>query len=256
MIRIETMYFAPVKALALAEVSQARLEKAGIAGDRAFFIIDAAGTLFTQRRYGPLVQVRPSYEPASGRLELAFPGGHRAEGIAELGELMSTPFWSERPVEGHLVRGPWSEALSEFVGQEIRLVKAAKAGTSFDGFPLSLCSTGSLQALARAAGRDEVDGRRFRQNIYVSGASPHEEDSWLGREVRVGQAVLRVKMLDSRCVVTTLSPETGETDLDTLKIIAAYRTDQPKEINFGVYCTVIEVGEASAGDEVTPLVPS
>ena len=256
MIRIGAMYFAPVKALALAELRQARLEKPGIAGDRAFYIIDAAGALFTQRRYGPLVQVRPSYEPLSGRLELAFPGGDRAEGIAELGEPVSTPFWEGRPVEGHLARGPWSEALSGFAGQQIRLVKAAKAGASFDGYPLSLCSTASLQALAQAAGQDEVDGRRFRQNIYVSGASPHEEDTWLGREVRAGEAVLRVKQLDSRCVVTTLSPETGETDLDTLKIIAAYRTDQPNEVNFGVYCTVIEPGDASAGDEVTPLAPA
>jgi uncharacterized protein YcbX len=41
--------------------------------------------------------------------------------------------------------------------------------------------------------------------------------------------------------------------MDTLKIIASYRTDQPKEVNFGVYCTVIEAGGASVGDEVVPL---
>ena len=41
--------------------------------------------------------------------------------------------------------------------------------------------------------------------------------------------------------------------MDTLKIIASYRTDQPKEVNFGVYCTVAEPGEAAAGDEVVPI---
>ena len=45
----------------------------------------------------------------------------------------------------------------------------------------------------------------------------------------------------------------GEHDLDTLKIIASYRTDQPKEVNFGVYCTVMEPGEAAAGDAVLPI---
>ena len=53
--------------------------------------------------------------------------------------------------------------------------------------------------------------------------------------------------------MTTHSPETGEADMDTLKIIASYRTDQPKEVNFGVYCTVAEPGEAAVGDEVVPV---
>ena len=62
--------------------------------------------------------------------------------------------------------------------------------------------------------------------------------------------LLRVKVRDARCAVTTLSPDTGETDMNTLKIIASYRTDQPKQVNFGVYCTVAEPGEVSVGDEV------
>ncbi len=252
MIRIDRMYCSPVKSLALSEVTRAYLDKPGIAGDRAFFIVNAGGALFTQRDYGPLVQIKASYDTTSGELGLTFPDGRVLRGVPEPGESIATPFWGERPVEGHVVRGEWNDALSEFAGQPIRLVKATKAGSTFDGFPLSMCSTASLDALADAAGREKVDGRRFRQNIYISGTTPHEEDSWLGREVRVGQALVRVKMQDSRCVVTTHSPETGETDMNTLKIIASYRTDQPKEVNFGVYCTVVEPGSASIGDEVIP----
>ena len=252
MIRIDRMYISPVKALALVEVGRALLDKPGIAGDRAFYIIDATGRLLTQREHGPLVQIKPSYDIASGRLELRFPGGRAIAGIAEAGEPVTTPFWEGRPVEGHAVRGEWSEALSEFAGRELRLIKVATAGQAFDGYPLSMCSTASLEALAGAAGEETVDGRRFRQNIYLAGASAHEEDGWLGREVRVGEALVRVKVRDSRCAVTTHSPETGETDMNTLKIIASYRTDQPKEVNFGVYCTVVEAGEAAVGDAVLP----
>ncbi len=253
MIQVASLYIAPVKSLALAEIHHAYLDKPGVSGDRAFFIVDAAGQLFTQRKYGPLVQVRTSYEVTNGSLELTFPGGHVVAGVPELGEATTTPFWDDRPVEGHLVRGEWSDALSEFAGQNLKLVKAKTAGASFDGFPLSLCSMASLHALAEAAGAAKVDGRRFRQNIYISGAAPHEEDTWLGGKVRVGKAVLRAKMRDSRCAVTTHSPETGEVDMNTLKIIASYRTDQPKEVNFGVYCTVAEPGEVAVGDEVVPL---
>ena len=252
MIRIDRMYIAPVKALGLTEVTRAYLDKPGIAGDRAFFIIDQRGELFTQREHAALVQVAASYDVATGALRLTFPDGRAVAGAPEPGEPVTASFFAERPVAGHVMRGDWNEALSEFAGQPLRLVKAETPGSSFDGFPLSLCSTASLQALAQAAGREMVDGRRFRQNIYISGASPHQEDEWIGREVRVGQAVLRLKMADPRCVVTTHSPETGATDLDTLKIIASYRTDQPKEVNFGIYCTVAEPGEAAAGDDVVP----
>jgi len=61
LIRIDRMYIAPVKALALTEVTRAYLDKPGIAGDRAFFIIDAQGELFTQREHAALVQIgRPT----------------------------------------------------------------------------------------------------------------------------------------------------------------------------------------------------
>ncbi|MDP3767041.1 MAG: MOSC N-terminal beta barrel domain-containing protein, partial [Dehalococcoidia bacterium] len=160
MIRIDRLFLSPVKSLALAEVSRAYLDKPGIAGDRAFFIVDAAGKLFTQRDYGPLVQVHASYETTSGRLDLAFPDGRVLNAVPEAGEPMTAAFWGERPVEGRVVCGEWNDALSEFAGQDLRLVKAAKPGASFDGFPLSMCSTASLEALAEAAGEETVDGRR------------------------------------------------------------------------------------------------
>lgn len=253
MIRVERMYMSPVKSLALTEVTRAVLDKPGIAGDRAFFIVDSDGKLFTQRQYGPLVQIKASYDVTAGVLELTFPDGRCLAGVPELSEPVATLFFGEHLVEGRATCGDWNDALSEFAGQPLRLVKANRAGSSFDGFPLSMCSVASLDALAAAAGQETVDGRRFRQNIYISGAAAHQEDDWVGREVRVGQALLRVKMQDSRCVVTTQSPETGETDMNTLKIIASYRTDQPKEVNFGVYCTVAEPGVAAVGDEVTPV---
>ena len=248
--RVQSMYISPVKSLGLAPIDQAFLDKPGIAGDRAFFIIDAQGAMFTQRVFGPLVQVRTSYDVESGNLELSFPDGRTVAGVPELGAAIEASFFGVRDVGGRVVEGEWSEALSTFAGQALRLIKADAAGTSFDAFPISMCSTASLEALAQAAETDSIDGRRFRQNIYLEGASPHEEDTWLEGEVRVGAALLRVKVRDARCAVTTLSPDTGETDMNTLKIIASYRTDQPKQVNFGVYCTVAEPGEVSVGDEV------
>jgi uncharacterized protein YcbX len=253
MIRIHSMYIAPVKALALTPIERGLLDKPGIAGDRAFYIINEYGEMFSQREHPALVQVVPAYDVASGQLTLTFPDGATVRGVPEPGEAVSTAFWGSRPVAGRVVDTQWNDALSEFVGHAVRLVKADSVGSAFDGFPLSMCSLASLGALAKAAEVDAVDGRRFRQNLYIEGTAAHGEDEWLGGEVRVGQAVVRVKMRDSRCRVTTQSPDTGEWDLNTLKIIASYRSDQPKEVNFGVYCTVAQPGEAAIGDEVAPV---
>lgn len=250
MIQIDNMFIAPVKALGMTELSHAMLDKAGIAGDRAFYIVDVDGKLITQREYGPLAKVRAAYDVATEVLTLTFPDGSNVTGVPGLGDALTTSFFGVNPVDGHVVEGDWGSALSEFAGQPLRIVKADIPGRGFDGFPLSMCSRESLVAFAQAAGRPGDDGRRFRQNIYMSGCASHEEDTWIGREVRVGNALLRVKMPDSRCVVTTLSPDTGEPEVDTLQIIAGYRTDQPKQVNFGVYCTVVEPGEASIRDEV------
>ncbi len=251
-IHVETMFIAPVKSLALVAISSARFDKPGITGDRAFFIVDEHDRLVTQREHAPLAQIAADYDAASGRLRLAFPGGHAVEGVAQGRDPVNALFFGERPVDGHLTTGDFSDALSDFAHRPLRLVKATP-GTAFDAFPVSIASAASIGAVARAAGVDAVDQRRFRENIYISGTAAHGEDEWLGSEIRVGSAVLRVKMRDPRCVMTTHNPDTGETDMNTLKIIASYRTDQPKEVNFGVYCTVGQPGVADVGDEVVPL---
>ncbi len=253
MIRVQNIYYSPVKSLRLVPLDRAFLDKPGIAGDRAFFIIDAEGAPFTQRVFGPMVQIQTFYEADSGRLELSFPDGSTIAGVPEVGDSIEASFFGVRDVGGRVVESEWNEALSTFAGQELRLVKADAAGTSFDAFPISMCSLASLEALAQAAETDSVDGRRFRQSIYIEGASAHEEDTWLDHDVRIGAALLRVRMRDPRCAVTTLDPDTGQHDMDTLKVIPSYRTDQPKQVNFGVYCTVTEPGEVAIGDEVVPV---
>jgi uncharacterized protein YcbX len=252
-IRVDSMYISPVKSLALQPIEGARLDKPGIAGDRAFYMIDANGKLFTQRDHFPLVQVRAEYDPANEQLRIRLPDGSAVEGAAEPGAAVDTIIW-KRSVPAHEILGRFSEALSAFVARPLRLVRPDLAGSAFDGYPISICSIESLGALAKAANEPSIDGRRFRQNIYISGTTAHGEDEWIGGRVRIGTAVLSMKQRDERCVLTTRNPDTGEHDLNTLKIIASYRTDVVEEdVSFGVYCTVAEPGEARVGDEVAPL---
>jgi uncharacterized protein YcbX len=88
--------------------------------------------------------------------------------------------------------------------------------------------------------------------LELGGCRPHEEDEWLGREVRVGEATLRVADHDARCAITTMDPLTGEVDFPTLKTIVAYRGAQDGHLLFGMYAEVVRPGTIRVGDPVEP----
>jgi uncharacterized protein len=125
---------------------------------------------------------------------------------------------------------------------------------------LTMVSAESVAELGRQAGREgDPDARRFRMLLEIEGcASPHEEDTWDGRQVRVGAAVVRVRGQVPRCVVTTQDPDSGVKDLDTLKTIRRYRgrmtgEDGDPGLPFGMYAEVETPGVAQLGDPVEPL---
>ena len=89
--------------------------------------------------------------------------------------------------------------------------------------------------------------------VEVAGCEPHEEDTWVGRPVRIGQAVVEVVRPVARCVVTTQDPSTGVRDFDTLKAISRYRGMRDgNRIDFGVYADVLVPGTVCVGDIVEP----
>jgi hypothetical protein len=119
---------------------------------------------------------------------------------------------------------------------------------------MSLLSQASLRELALRSGTaDAADPRRFRNTLVVDGIEPHEEDEWIGHRVRAGEAVLHVAERDPRCSMTTRNPQSGERDMDTLRMIAGYRSQQDGDICFGVYADVVQPGTVAVGDTVEPL---
>jgi len=254
--RVGALYIAPVKSLALQSVEHARVTKRGLAGDREFFLVSERNVLFTMREYGPLATVCASYLYDLDLLRFEFEDGRAYEAEPNPGETFGARFFGTYDVEAAECPGPWNEALAQFTGMPVRLARAVGKRSGVDAFPVSLLSDASLQALRDASGESSFDARRFRPNVYIEGADrPHQEDEWIDGIVRVGAVAVKVRMRDSRCVMTTLSPDTGEQDFDTLGLIANYRADQPKEVNFGVYATVTEEGEIALGDEITVSEP-
>ena len=194
---------------------------------------------------------------------MTFPDGSVVEGDVVLDEPVQTEIYNRLAI-GHVVGGPWAAALEPFAHRRVLLVRCDKpggtrirAGETQVRNAVSLVSDGSLRELAAKLGVDEVDGRRFRMLIEVEGAAAHEEDTWIGRDVAIGSAVLQITKPDARCAITTQDPDTGERDLDTLRTILRYRgfraDDPERKIDFGVLGEVRQPGRISVGDEVAVL---
>ena len=247
---------APVKSLGLVHPDEVVLERGGVRGNRRFWLVDEDGRLFNNKRYGPMVRVRTEWDEDTRELALTFPDGHRVEGIVELGHAV------DREMHGHphpsrRVLGPWEDAISEHVGRRLALLWAeGHAGDrGFRGGTVSLLSRASLERLREEAGAEmPVDGRRFRMLFEIDGVDAHEEDEWLGTQVRLGDATILLNGDVGRCLVTTHDPDRGVTDLDTLGVLAKYRREGRKEaLPFGVYGAVVVPGRVRVGDDVQPL---
>ena len=250
MITVAAIHVAPVKSTALVSPESVHVALAGIMEDRRFYVIDGRGRLVTQRQLGGLVQVKARYRTEPERLGLVFPDGQAVQDDINTGESVATPMWG-RSVRGRVVNGPWGPAFSRCFGAPLNLVQAEQPGQCYDEFPISLLSHGSLLRLGAQAG-DAIpfDSRRFRPNFLLEGCQPHEEDGWLGQAIQIGDHLrLRLVAPDPRCAIVTQDPDTGERDVDTLRLIMSYRPN-PLAAYFGVYAIVERPGDVAVGDAV------
>jgi uncharacterized protein YcbX len=244
----------PVKSTRLHHPDRIRLETYGAAGDREFFFVDADGRRFSGDRKTPLLPIVARFDQEADRLKLQLPDGISVAGsAAATGEALTVDFYG-RSVPAHVVEGEFTKALSRYAGHEVRLARADRRGDATDVRPVTLVSVASVAELSWRGGSDEpVDSRRFRMTVEIDGCQPHEEDTWSGRLVRIGEAVVRVGSQVPRCVITTLDPDTGERDFPTLSVIKRYRglTDDG-ELPFGMYADVVRPGAVRTGDPIEP----
>ena len=257
----------PVKGTALHHPTGLALTRNGVADNRRFYLVDALGRLFNGKHHGPLVRLTAQYDSRHSHLSLQIPGREPLRGrTSELGDPVTTNFYG-RDVPGRLVTGPWSAALTEFVGEPVHLVAADTAGDAVDVHPVTLISAATIEHLRSVTtGGERLDHRRFRMLVEVDGCGVHEEDTWVGRRVRLGAATVRVVGPVPRCVVTNENPDSGVVDFSTLRSIARYRGELATDLTtpvahlpdngaviFGMYATVEEPGWIGVGDRVEPI---
>ncbi|MCW3032825.1 MAG: uncharacterized protein QOK19_1009 [Solirubrobacteraceae bacterium] len=251
--RVVGLSVAPVKGLRLARRELVRLERGGIPGDRRFYLLDDRGRMVNGKHSGALHEIAAELEDDEDVLTLAFPSGHRVSAPVIAGADLQSSYRSDpRPVRE--IEGPFSAAISEHVGEALRLVVPADASPVVDRGELgavTLMAAESLGSLAAFAGV-ELDPRRFRMSIEIEGAGAFAEDGWIGTELHVGEATIRPRGHVGRCIVTSRDPETGVVDVPTLDLLRDLRggaaTTEP--LALGVWGEVLIPGEVRVGDPI------
>ena len=256
-VRVSRISIAAVKGLAVREADAVEVGPNGVAENRRLHLVDAAGRMVNGKTSMRLTLVGSRLESEAGTLTLDFPDGGVVAGALELGERFETVFFG-RPASGRLVAGPWNAALSAWAGIDVRLVMSDEVGAASDRGPdagISIISAASIADLARTGGAEALDSRRFRMLFEIEGVEPYAEDTWIGRQVRIGEAVVLPHGNVGRCVVTTCDPATGKRDFDTLGVLATYRREieTTEPLPLGIVGDVVRTGRVRVGDPVTPL---
>jgi len=253
--RIVRLRIAPVKGLALLDRQAVEIGPEGVADDRRFLLLGPDGRHRSGLAHGPLVQIVPDYDANAERLTLRFPDGLEIAAAAT-GE--GDPFEMPWPHGGGPVRvrhvPDFDEALSEYVGMPIRLARTLP-GQRPSSAHVTILSVASVEAVELGAGLPAaIDDRRFRMLVTIDGVAPFTEDRWVGREIAVGGAIVRVDIEAARCATTTRDPATGLRDLDMLRILRDVRGVTPRQtVDLGIYCDVVRPGSVALGDEVRSL---
>lgn len=249
--RIERLYRYPVKGLTAEALDSADLLPGGaLPWDRAFALAHGDA---------PFDPDAPRFLPKSNFMCLL-----RHAGIAGLRAAFDPhgPALSIQAPDGSgIVADPLDPAGRERIGAYLTAFLGAEArGTPrFHHVPghvfsdqrspvVSFINLRTLAAFEADAGA-ERDAMRFRANVYFTGAAPWTEFGWVGHELQLGTARLRVTKRTVRCAAIEVNPRTAERDADPVRELRRLYG----HADLGIHAEVVEAGRIAPGDALEVL---
>jgi len=208
-VRVLEIWRYPVKSLQGERVDAVEADVQGLAGDRRWALFDPATGFGLTARRRPELLFATGRVADDGRAEVVLPDGATATDEAGLARWLGSPVELRHADGGGARRYENPDDFEDEQGATWSPFDGANgAFHDGEGLTVSLLSTATLGAW---------DRRRFRPNLLVDGAG---EDDLVGREVRVGGAVLAVAERIPRCVMTTRpQPDGIDRDLDVLRTV-------------------------------------
>lgn len=250
-VRIDRIYRYPVKGLTAEALDETTVEAGGaIPWDRAFALAQGDAqfdpgkptwipktNFMCLRSNARIALLRASFNPKHGRLTILDPDGDAID------ESTITQAGRDRIAA-------W---LATFLGAEAR---GTPRFHHVDGHVFG-DQRSPVISLINEASRADFEARvgarrhrrRFRANIWFTGAPAWAEFGWEGREFMVGSARLRMTKRTVRCPATEVNPETGERDANPIaELKAAYG-----HADLGIHAEVVEGGRFALGDAIELL---
>lgn len=271
-IRISQLIIYPVKSTSGIHLSQVYTEARGLAFDRRFIVTRPDGEAITARTHPKLLQVHSAL--MSDGLHL------RAPAMPALDIRYDTFNNAYRPLEiwGHELKGQYCSVqadkwFSDYLGEQTQLlycgdeterpvlhveefsrgnvVELSDKLSFADAYPLLVISEASLDDLNKRMIKP-LEMNRFRPNLVVKGCDAFAEDSW--KRVRIGDVEFDAVHASSRCILTTIDPETLIPDPDNQPLATLKRFRNGEHgVYFGYNLIPRNSGKISLYDKIEVL---
>lgn len=213
----------PVKSMGGEALTEARLTARGIVGDRRYAVRDGEGRLASGkntrhfRRRDAVFDHAASTDPEG---QVVVSDGHRTWTVGD-------------PVLDH--------HLTTVMAADVTVAPETDVPHQ-DASPLSIVGTATLSwCSARWGG--SADPRRIRANVVLETDTPFVEEAWVGRELTLGSALLRLVERVPRCRMVDLAQDGVEPGTSWLSALGRER-----DLCLAVYADVLHPGTVSLGD--------
>jgi hypothetical protein len=263
--RVQALLRYPVKSMLGEALDRLLVDERGAEGDRRLALLDGetghVASAKNPRLWRDLLRCTAHADALGVRISLPDGTDVAADdpGVDELISRLTgrrVRLVTQRPDGATLVR-PDPEQLLELgldaeVDGRILRIAAATPGESFtDEAPLHAITTATLEHIG-------VEAQRYRPNLVIAtppNFPPYAENDWVGSEIAVGEARLRVLTATSRCVVPTLEHGPLPRAPQALRIPAAENRlntgGHGAQPCAGAYLAVVSQGVVRVGDPVT-----
>lgn len=259
---LSRIFVYPIKSARGIPVSETWLDVSGPERDRRWMLVDCEGVFLSQRKLPRMAVIHPRFVAtdlvvtAPGMPPLIIP-----EWSGE-GEWIPVTIWRDRLKLPH-PNQIYSDWFSSFLGRNCRLVYLPSTVVRqveppfdspewrvslADGYPLLLLTEASMDLLNSRLPLP-VSVERFRPNLVISGAAPHEEDGW--RRLEIGSVRLAIVKPCARCSIVLVDPETATSGIEPLRTLAGYRRRTGK-VMFAQNALVVTPGQLRVSMAVDP----
>jgi len=284
---VSSLWRFPVKSMKGEQINQAAVSSRGVAGDRAYALVDTdTGKVVSAKSvklFPGMFNCRAEYledplqESEAPPIRIELPDGQQLLSDSNnVDELLSDYFQRKvtlaksapenftidmyhPDLEDFDAKGRRDVFVDQKLGAalfaDLGLPSPVEVGQFFDCFPMSVVTTSSLNRLNELEPESRFDLRRFRMNVVIeTNEAGFVENNWVGHQLAIGDSArLRVIIPDARCVMTTLPQDDLPKDMGILKALAQHNRVQVgnnKAACLGVYAIVEEPGIIREGDPV------